>query len=188
MGLKQNGVFTFVITSGRTDSTLRTQPTLVAEQVTAHCVGSRFAARGHCTAAEDASLLQAAAEREDIYLRPSDPSLVQFLSGAVASSAVSSVLHLRDAAGNHGETRTGAYTHCGDAASFHEREFRTRLRIAGKTCDQHIEALSKVCDVLRGDAFVAAQQVGFDNLCEVIGGKPRGIDTLVNHVRGMVFP
>ena len=103
-------------------STLRTHPTLVAEQVAAHFVNPRFAARGHCTAAEDASLLQAAAEREEIYLRPSDPSLVQFLGGAVASSAVSSVLYLRDAAGNHAETRTGACTHCGDAASFHEWE------------------------------------------------------------------
>ena len=28
-----------------------------------------------------------------------------------------------------------------DAASFHEREFRTRLRVAGKTDDQYIEAI-----------------------------------------------
>ena len=31
------------------------------------------------------------------------------LRSAMASSAVSSVLHLRDTAGNHAETRTGAY-------------------------------------------------------------------------------
>ena len=31
----------------------------------------------------------------------------------------------------------------GDAASFHEWEFRTRLRIAGKAGDQCIEAMSK---------------------------------------------
>ena len=47
-------------------------------------------------------------------------------------SAVSSVLYLRDATGNHAETRTGAYIYYGDAASFHEWEFRTRLRIAVK--------------------------------------------------------
>ena len=29
-----------------------------------------------------------------------------------------------------------------------------------KTGDQYIEAMSKVCDGLRGDAFVAAQEVG----------------------------
>ena len=48
--------------------------------------------------------------------------------------------------------------------------------------------MSKVCDGLRGDAFVAAQEVGFDNLCEIVDGTPRGIDTLINHTRGMVFP
>ena len=48
--------------------------------------------------------------------------------------------------------------------------------------------MSKVCDGLRGDAFVAAQEVGFDNLCEILDGRPCGIDTLTNHMRGMVFP
>ena len=49
----------------------------------------------------------------------------------MASSADSSVLYVRDAPGNHAETRTGAYIYNGDAASFHEWEFRARLRIAG---------------------------------------------------------
>ena len=47
--------------------------------------------------------------------------------------------------------------------------------------------MSKVCDGLRGDACVAAQEVGFDNLCEIVDGTPRVFDTLINHVRGMVF-
>ena len=107
----------------------------------------------------------------------------------MASSAVSSVLYLRDAAGNHTETRTGACIYCGDAASVHEWEFRTRLRIAGKSGDQYIEAMSKVCDGLRGDAFVAAQEVGFDNLCELVDGRPHGIDTLIQpHARNGFFP
>ena len=42
------------------------------------------------------------------------------------------------------------------------------LRIAGKTGNQYIEAMATVCDGLRGDAFVAAQEVGFDNLCEIV--------------------
>ena len=49
-------------------------------------------------------------------------------------------------------------------------------------------AMSKVCDGLRGDAFVAAPEVGFDNLCEIIDGRPCGIDTLIIHMRGTVFP
>ena len=105
----------------------------------------------------------------------------------MASSAVSSVLYLRDAAGNHAETRSGAHIYHGDAASFHEWEFRTRLRIAGKNGDQYIEAMSKVCDGPRGDAFVAAQEFGFDNLCESVHGRPRGKETLIQHMRKMVF-
>ena len=62
----------------------------------------------------------------------------------------------------------GTKIYLGDAASFHEWEFRTRLRIAGKTGDQYVEATSKVCDGLRGDASVAAQEVGFDVLCEIV--------------------
>ena len=65
-------------------------------------------------------------------------------------------VHPRDVAQNHAETCTGAYIYHGDAARFHEWEFRTRFYIACKTGVQHIEAMSKVCDRLRGDAFVAA--------------------------------
>ena len=108
--------------------------------------------------------------------------------GAMASSAVSSVLYLRDAAGNHVETRTGAYIYHWDAASFHERECRTRLRNAVKSGDQYIEVISKICDGLRGDAFVAAQEVGFDNLCEIVDVRPRGIDTLINIREEWFFP
>ena len=106
----------------------------------------------------------------------------------MASSEVSSVLYLRDAAGSHAETRTGAYICYGDAAIFHEWEFRTRPSIAGKTGDQDIAAMSKVCGGLRGDAFFAAQEVVFDFLCEIVHGRPCDFDTLINHMRGMVFP
>ena len=42
----------------------------------------------------------------------------------------------------------------------------------------------QVCDGLPTDAFVAAQEVGFDNLCETIDGRSCGIETLINHRRG----
>ena len=95
-------------------------------------------------------------------MRPTCDRVIHFplmLGVAMASSAVSSVLFLRDAAGHHAGTRTGTYICYGDAASFHEWELRTRLRIAGQTCDQYIEAISKVCDGLRGDAFVATCKI-----------------------------
>ena len=98
------------------------------------------------------------------------------------------MLYLRDAAGNHPETSSGAYIYYGFAASFHGWQFRTRLRIAGKTGEQCIESMSKVCDGLRGDAVAAAQEVGFDNLCEIVDGKTawyRHVDP--SHARN-VFP
>ena len=70
--------------------------------------------------------------REEIYLRPNDPFFPLILSGAMASSAVSYVLFVHNEVGTQAETSIGAYIYYGDAASFHELEFRTRLRIAGK--------------------------------------------------------
>ena len=73
----------------------------------------------------------------------------------MASSAVSSLLFVHSEAGNHAETSIGAHIYNGDAASFHDWEFRSRPRIAGKTGDRN---------GLHGDAFVAAQEVGLKNL------------------------
>ena len=103
--------------------------------------------------------------RNRIHLRPSDLHFLSFNCGTI-SSAVSSLLYLRDAAGNHADTRTGTYIYDGDAA----------------------KAMTKVFDGQRGDAVVAAQEVGFDNLFEIVDGGPRGIETLIQHMRGMVFP
>ena len=71
----------------------------------------------------------------------------------------------------------GTKIYFGDAASFHEWAFRTRFRIAGKTGDQYVEATSKVCDGLRGDASVAAQEVGFDGSVRNCGRKDRVAST-----------
>ena len=38
---------------------------------------------------------------------------------------------LRDVAGEHTEARLGSYVYFGDAASFHDWDFQTRLRFAG---------------------------------------------------------
>ena len=56
----------------------------------------------------------------------------------------------------------------------------------GKPGDQYIEAMSKVCAGLRGDAIIAAQEAGFDNLPEIFDGRPSGI--LINHTRETIFP
>ena len=83
-----------------------------------------------------------------------------------------SSLYLRDAAGEQTESRLGSYV------------YSARLRVASETGD----AVSKVCDGLRGNAFVAAHEVGFDSLCEIVNGTSRGIDTHIRHMREMVFP
>ena len=51
-----------------------------------------------------------------------------------------------------------------------------------KFCDQYIEAISKVCAGQRGEAFVAAREIGFDNLCEIVDGRPCAIDTLISNI------
>ena len=60
----------------------------------------------------------------------------------MAPSAVSSELYAHNEVGNQAEISTGAKIYYGDAASFHEWGFCTRLRIAGETGDQYIEAMS----------------------------------------------
>ena len=154
-------------------STLRTHTTLVAAQVTAHSVNSRFATHANCTTAGDTCLFRAVAGRDKIYLRPSDHFFL-IPSGAMTSSTVSPVLHMCNETGNHAETRSGAYL--------------PWRRIADKTGDQYNDVMSKVCDGLRGDAFVAVQEVGMDNLCQVIDGRPSGMNTLINQKTRNGFP
>ena len=115
------------------------------------------------------------------------------------SSAVASVLFSR---GNdqHQVTKSGSYIFNGSASDFHEWEFRTRLRVkaAGTDEDKYAEAMSKVVDGLRGDAFITAKEVGLENLWST-GGVPdeerrfdgdwtpgeAGVDILINAVRGV---
>ena len=61
------------------------------------------------------------------------------------SSSVSSVMYT---ANSHSptETRLGAIVYYGDAGSFHEWEFRTRLKMQGVPDEKYAEAMSKVID------------------------------------------
>ena len=71
---------------------------------------------------------------------------------------MSSVLHHPGT--QYTETKGGSYIYHGDAATFHEWEFRTTLRVHGKKDEYYAEAMSKVVDGLRGDAFTVAQECG----------------------------
>ena len=89
---KQNGVFTSVSHWVTPIRTLCTQPTLVGEQAAVHFVDPRATACTCCGAETRACLIRA------VDLRPRGP-FPSILSGAMASSVVSSVLYLRGAAG-----------------------------------------------------------------------------------------
>ena len=69
------------------------------------------------------------------------------------SSAVASVLYSRGP-DRHEVTKSGSYIYDGSASTFHEWEFRTRLRVKASGDDEvkYAEAMSKVVDGLRGDA------------------------------------
>jgi hypothetical protein len=90
-------------------------------------------------------------------------------------------------------TKSGSYVYHGEAANYHEWEFRTRLRLraAGKDDpEKYAEAMSKVVEGLRGDAFIIAKEVGLDRIwCPGDELQPEaGVDTLIKAVRLSVFP
>ena len=114
------------------------------------------------------------------------------------SSAVASVLFSRGG-DKHEVTKSGSYIYSGEAANYHEWEFRTRLRVkaAGDTDDKYAEAMSKVVDGLRGDAFIVAKEVGLNKIwdpgeyTEVDGLQvthEAGVDVLINAIKLSVFP
>jgi len=101
----------------------------------------------------------------------------------MASFSISSVLFSASASQDYKETKQGTYVYKGDGINFYEWEFRTKLRVAGKTGEHYVDAVSKIVDGLRGDAFVVAQEVGLESLHE-----HDGVETLTKKMREMVFP
>ena len=102
-------------------------------------------------------------------------------SAMTNSSVVCSVLFTQS--GTVEETRAGGFIYRGDAATFHEWEFRTTLRIGVKKDDAYVDAAAKIVDALRDDAFTVAQEVGCAEILKV-----GGITLLVEAMRKMVFP
>ena len=86
------------------------------------------------------------------------------------SSAVASVLFTRGGEG-HQVTKSGSYIYWGDAAHFHEWVFRTELRAraAGVDPTKYAEVMSKIVDGLRGEAFIAAKDIGVERLWQIGG-------------------
>ena len=112
------------------------------------------------------------------------------------SSAVASVLYSRGG-DNHSVTKSGSYVYYGDAANYHEWEFRTRLRVKSSSYeeDKYAEVMSKVVDGLRGDAFIIAKEVGLEKIWTPgdpdswdLDAAPAGVDTLIAAIKLSVFP
>ena len=74
----------------------------------------------------------------------------------MAASAVFSILYTNEAA-TYELTKSGKYACWGDATSYYEWEFRTRLSILGSKEDIYQDTVAKIVEGLRGDAFVVAQ-------------------------------
>ena len=64
------------------------------------------------------------------------------------------------------ETKQGSIIFSGEAASFHDWEFRTRMKMMGCTDpSKYAENMSKIMDGLRGEAFTLAMEIGTKQLC-----------------------
>ena len=80
----------------------------------------------------------------------------------------------------------------GDAGSFYEWEFCTRLKVkaAGEDPERYAEAMSKVVEGLRGEAFIVAKELGSTLICDVgseeMGLEP-GVEVLVGALKRSVF-
>lgn len=72
----------------------------------------------------------------------------------------------------------GIFIYTGDAANFHELEFRTSLRMFGaQSTEERSRAGSNILDGLRGDALKVAQEVGSMSLAA-----PACITTLISRM------
>ena len=97
----------------------------------------------------------------------------------MSSGAVSSVLFVPDNGTAPKTTKQGAFIYSGEASSFHEWEFRTRLRMMSVTEGKHAEAITQIVEALRGDAFNVSQQV-----CITVLGHA----VLLTSMRQIIFP
>ena len=107
------------------------------------------------------------------------------------SSAVSSVLYNRGDRASTEETRSGSYVYSGDATNFHEWELRTKLRMKGKNAEQYPEAVSRIMEGLRGDAFIIAQECGLEVLWDpgsIQTSTEPGHEVLIAKMKEHVFP
>ena len=81
------------------------------------------------------------------------------------------------------ESRQGMTVFAGDAASFHEWQFRLQIKKSLCTAEELPALTVKVADALRGDPLSCAMEIGLAKLMEA-----NGLDLLVQKVQERLFP
>ena len=84
---------------------------------------------------------------------------------------------------DYGESRQGMTVFAGDAASFHEWQFRLQIKNSLCTAEELPALTTKVVDALRGEALLCAMEIGLAKLMEA-----NGLDFLVQKVQERLFP
>ena len=80
-------------------------------------------------------------------------------------------------------SRQGMTVFAGDAASFHEWQFRLQIKKSLCTADELPALTAKVVDALRGEALSWGMEIGLAKLMEA-----NGLDLLVQKVQERLFP
>ena len=96
--------------------------------------------------------------------------------------ALASLRYQRNAQG-YEESRQGMTVFAGDAASFHEWQFRLQIKKSLCTAEELPVLTAKVIDALRGEALSCAMEIGLAKLMEA-----NGLDLLVQKVQERLFP
>ena len=107
-----------------------------------------------------------------------------------ASAAVASCLFIPPDKQIHGvSTKNGAIKYDGNPQGFHDWQFRTLVRTAGRKGDEYKKAVSLVVDGLEKDAFTLAVELTVEVLHnEGDTFQKPGIDLLIERMKEMSFP
>ena len=92
-------------------------------------------------------------------------------------------LRFQRCAQDNEETRQGMTVFAGDAASFHEWQFRLQIKKSLCKAEELPALTAKVVDALRGEALSCAMEIGLAKLMEA-----DGLDLLVQKVQERLFP
>ena len=112
-----------------------------------------------------------------VFLRP--PTVA---TGARVLMALASLRFQRNAQ-DYEESRQGMTVFAGDAASFHEWQFRLQIKKSLCKAEELPALTAKVVDALRGEALSCAMEIGLAKLMEA-----NGLDLLVQKLQERLFP